>query len=88
MESTLTSPQSNYRDFRFVSLPQYSPSFLMNNLTTNGGDLYAFANTTDNLPKVVFYLRDAVEGAEPPAAPQVCQWKDGSDCFSVRYLFV
>ncbi|TNV77557.1 hypothetical protein FGO68_gene3676 [Halteria grandinella] len=83
-----SSPASNYKDYRFVPLPIYSPSYLMNNLTSNGGDLFVFANTAESQPKVVSYSKEFIEKGEQQNQPQIFQWKDGSDCLSVRYLLV
>lgn len=66
---------NNNRDYRFLGIQPYSPSFMMNNLTTNGGDSFAFVNSVDGLHKAVIYPRELIENSEIPA-PVLFQWKD------------
>lgn len=67
-----------------MTIAQHSPSFLMNNLTTNG-EYFAFANSTEGGPKAVILGREVLEKDEVQV-PAVAQWKDQSDCFALKYL--
>ena len=51
----------NFKDYRFVTLPQSSPSFMMNNLTSNGGEYFVYYNCSEGGPKAVVYTKDILE---------------------------
>ncbi len=57
------------KGYRFVSLQQYSPSFLMNNLASNG-EYFVFANSTESAPKALIYTTDILEKDEV-TTPQI-----------------
>ena len=69
-----------------MALQQHSPSFLMNNLASNG-EYFVFANSTEGSPKVVIYNTDILEKDEV-TTPQISQWKDQSECFALKYLLL
>lgn len=84
------SGSNNSKDYRFVSLHGHSPSFMMNNLTTNGGENFVYVNTGDGGPKAVIYSKEIIEktaNTDIPQ-PQIFQWKDQSDCFAIKYVQV
>lgn len=87
VESIGVAANANNKDFKFVNLPQFSPSFIMNNLTTNGGDLLVYAHTGDGQPKAVIYSKDLIEKGEV-FAPVIYQWKDQGDCMGIKHLSV
>ncbi len=87
MESSATAKSNNYRGYRMVSLSSLSPSYLLNNLSsTADGEYFVYANTAETgRPKAVIYSKDILEGK---GEPQVFQWKDQSECFSIKYVKV
>lgn len=62
-----SSANNNFKGYRFVSVFN-SPSFLFNNMTSNDGEYYVFANNNEGTPKVLLYNKDLVEKGEiaPP----------------------
>lgn len=77
MESAASTKNSNYRNYRFVPLTAYSPSYLCNNLSTNDGENFVFANTSESgQPKAIIYSKEIMEGKGEAVQPQVFQWKD------------
>jgi hypothetical protein len=62
MESSVAARNNNSKYYRFVSLHGHSPSFMMNNLTTNGGENFVYVNTADSgAPKAVIYSKELIE---------------------------
>lgn len=66
MESSKKSVTNN-RDYKFIGIQPYSPSFMMNNLTTNGGDSFAYVNSVDGQHKAIIYPRELIENGEASA---------------------
>lgn len=58
---------NNNREYKFVGIQPHSPSFMMNNLTSNDGDSYAYVNSVDGQHKAVIYPREVIENNEASA---------------------
>ena len=71
MESAANT-RSNYRNYRFVPLTGFSPSYLFNNLSSNDGENFVFANTSESgQPKAIIYSKEILEGKGEAVQPQV-----------------
>lgn len=78
---------NNYRNYRFIPLASYSPSYLMNNLSSNDGESFVFANTSESgQPKAIIHSKEMLDGKGETSSPQVFQWKDQSECFCIKYV--
>ena len=72
MESAAQTKNKNYRNYRFVPLTSYSPSYLFNNLSSNDGENFVFANTSESgQPKAIIYSKEIMEGKGEAVQPQV-----------------
>ena len=72
MESAAQTKNNNYRNYRFIPLTAYSPSYLFNNLSSNDGENFVFANTAEiGQPKAIIYSKEIIEGKGEAVQPQV-----------------
>ena len=78
---------NNYRDYRYVTLQSNSPSYLLNNLTTDDGEHFAYVNSYDGQPRAVIFGKQVLEKGDT-TPPQVVPWKDQGDCMAVKYVKV
>jgi len=75
---------ANNRDQRLVSLKS-SPSYILNNLTSNGGEYFAYINNSDATPKCFIYDKTLFEQHNAESVFEI-QWKDMSDCMALKYV--
>jgi hypothetical protein len=67
VESSAARLSNNYRDYRLVSLQSNTASFIMNNMTTDDGEHFVYANSYDGQPRVVIFGKSVLDKGDTTA---------------------